>query len=238
MAQEFTEADLLADVSQQRHRASPTTTTTGRSPRTASPTYRLRGRRARRAAAQLLARRVARVAERARRSPATTASKAGARSASGRGAARRAARRRRSRSRRRASWSSTAPIRWKSDGTSLYYESIDLDDAFHPQTILAYELNDAAAADRQRRADPAAGRAAARLQAREVRDADRARRELRHDRRRQGRLLGGPGLPVVRRDLIGGYPKKATRPVSLSVSAPARRCERPWMAKRIEGSVR
>ena len=25
----------------------------------------------------------------------------------------------------------------------LYYESIDLDDAFHPQTILAYELNDA-----------------------------------------------------------------------------------------------
>jgi DMSO/TMAO reductase YedYZ molybdopterin-dependent catalytic subunit len=29
------------------------------------------------------------------------------------------------------------------DGTDLYYESIDLDDAFHPQTILAYELNDA-----------------------------------------------------------------------------------------------
>ena len=27
------------------------------------------------------------------------------------------------------------------DGT-LYYESIDLDDAYHPQTILAYELND------------------------------------------------------------------------------------------------
>ena len=25
---------------------------------------------------------------------------------------------------------------------SLYYESIDLEDAFHPQTILAYELND------------------------------------------------------------------------------------------------
>jgi len=30
-----------------------------------------------------------------------------------------------------------------SDGTDLYYESIDLDDALHPQTILAYELNDA-----------------------------------------------------------------------------------------------
>jgi len=29
------------------------------------------------------------------------------------------------------------------DGTDLYYESIDLDDALHPQTILAYELNDA-----------------------------------------------------------------------------------------------
>jgi len=28
------------------------------------------------------------------------------------------------------------------DGTSPYYESIDMDDAFHPQTILAYDLND------------------------------------------------------------------------------------------------
>jgi DMSO/TMAO reductase YedYZ molybdopterin-dependent catalytic subunit len=31
----------------------------------------------------------------------------------------------------------------ESDGTSLYYESIDMDDALHAQTILAYELNDA-----------------------------------------------------------------------------------------------
>jgi len=30
------------------------------------------------------------------------------------------------------------------DPADLYYESIDLDDAFHPQTILAYEMNDAA----------------------------------------------------------------------------------------------
>ncbi len=30
------------------------------------------------------------------------------------------------------------------DGTSPYYESIDMEDAFHPQTILAYELNDRA----------------------------------------------------------------------------------------------
>ncbi len=29
----------------------------------------------------------------------------------------------------------------KEDGGGLYYESIDLEDAFHPQTILAYELN-------------------------------------------------------------------------------------------------
>lgn len=30
------------------------------------------------------------------------------------------------------------------DGSSPYYESIDMDDAFHPQTILAYDLNDTA----------------------------------------------------------------------------------------------
>lgn len=29
----------------------------------------------------------------------------------------------------------------ESDGASLYYESIDMDDAYHHQTILAYELN-------------------------------------------------------------------------------------------------
>jgi DMSO/TMAO reductase YedYZ molybdopterin-dependent catalytic subunit len=28
------------------------------------------------------------------------------------------------------------------DGTGLYYESIDMNDAYHPQTILAYDLND------------------------------------------------------------------------------------------------
>lgn len=28
------------------------------------------------------------------------------------------------------------------DGTDLYYESIDMDDAYHAQTILAYQLND------------------------------------------------------------------------------------------------
>jgi DMSO/TMAO reductase YedYZ molybdopterin-dependent catalytic subunit len=29
-----------------------------------------------------------------------------------------------------------------SDGASRYYESIDMEDALHPQTLLAYELND------------------------------------------------------------------------------------------------
>jgi DMSO/TMAO reductase YedYZ molybdopterin-dependent catalytic subunit len=31
--------------------------------------------------------------------------------------------------------------RWNPDGSSPYYESVDLEDAFHPQTLLAYELN-------------------------------------------------------------------------------------------------
>jgi DMSO/TMAO reductase YedYZ molybdopterin-dependent catalytic subunit len=31
----------------------------------------------------------------------------------------------------------------EADGTDLYYESIDMEDAYHPQTILAYEMNDA-----------------------------------------------------------------------------------------------
>jgi DMSO/TMAO reductase YedYZ molybdopterin-dependent catalytic subunit len=30
----------------------------------------------------------------------------------------------------------------ESDGTDFYYESIDMDDAYHAQTILAYEMND------------------------------------------------------------------------------------------------
>jgi DMSO/TMAO reductase YedYZ molybdopterin-dependent catalytic subunit len=31
----------------------------------------------------------------------------------------------------------------EADGTDFYYESIDMEDAYHPQTILAYDLNDA-----------------------------------------------------------------------------------------------
>ena len=33
-------------------------------------------------------------------------------------------------------------LRRPEERTSPYYESIDLEDAFHPQTILAYDLND------------------------------------------------------------------------------------------------
>ena len=46
----------------------------------------------------------------------------------------------------RASSSSAASIRWKgleADGRDTrYYESIDLEEAHHAQTILAYDLND------------------------------------------------------------------------------------------------
>ena len=59
-----------------------------------------------------------------------------------------------------------------------YYESIDLVDAFHPQTILAYEMNGRRAAHRPRRAAAAPRRAAARLQDGQIRDADRGGRGL------------------------------------------------------------
>ena len=89
-----------------------------------------------------------------------------------------------------------------------YYESIDLVDAFHPQTILAWGMNDAAASGRPRRAAPPAGRAAARLQARQVRDARRGGGEPRRHRPGQGRVLGGHRqLRLVRRDLRPAAPR-------------------------------
>src|SRR5262249_9449999 len=69
-----------------------------------------------------------------------------------------------------------------------------------------------AAADREWRAGAAPRRAAARLQAREVRDARRARRELRPYRGRRGRLLGRPRLPVVRRNLIAFFTRRGLSP--------------------------
>ena len=50
------------------------------------------------------------------------------------------------------------------DGTGIYYESIDLVDAFHPQTILAYEMNGVTPAARSRRAPAPASRTSAWLQ--------------------------------------------------------------------------
>ena len=83
------------------------------------------------------------------------------------------------------------------DGTDFYYESIDLDDAYHPQTILAYELNDAAL--------PVANGAPLRLRVERQLGYKHAKYitaialvdNFRQRGGRQRRLLGGPGLPVV-----------------------------------------
>ena len=75
--------------------------------------------------------------------------------------------------------SAPTPDRQTLDGSDSYYESIDLVDAFHPQTILAYEMNGQTAAGAARRAAAAARRAPARLQDGEIRDADRGGRQLR-----------------------------------------------------------
>ena len=142
---------------------------------------------------------------RAPRSPATTASRAGAASASGRACRSARCSTRPGRSPRPASSSSAASTRWTGralDGRDTrYYESIDLEDAHHPQTHPRLRAERQAAAGDQRRADALPDRAPARLQARQVREGDRAGRELRRHPRRQGRLLGGRRLRVVRRDL-------------------------------------
>ena len=57
------------------------------------------------------------------------------------------------------------------------------------------------ASDRERRTDPRAHRAPARLQDGQVHHADRTGRRLRRHSRRQRRLLGRPWLRVVRRNL-------------------------------------
>jgi DMSO/TMAO reductase YedYZ molybdopterin-dependent catalytic subunit len=88
------------------------------------------------------------------------------------------------------------------DADDLYYESIDFEDAYHPQTILAYELNDAAL--------PVANGAPIRL---------RVERQLGYKHAKYvmkvelvasfDKIAGGkggywerPGLPMVRRDLV------------------------------------
>jgi hypothetical protein len=82
-----------------------------------------------------------------------------------------------------------------------YYESIDLFDAFHPQTILAYDFNGGTLPWPMAR-PCGCGSSAAGLQARQVRDAGAGGEQPGRHRHGQGRLLGGPRrLPVVRRDL-------------------------------------
>ena len=72
------------------------------------------------------------------------------------------------------------------DGSGYFYETHGLEDAFHPQTILAYELNGADTTDRLRRTAAPAHRAHARLQDGEIHHADRCDRQLRRYRRGQG----------------------------------------------------
>ena len=87
-------------------------------------------------------------------------------------------------------------------GKAKYYESIDLHDAFHPQTILAYEMNGAPLRDPLwSTASPSRG-TPARLQDGQVRHEDRSCDKFRAYRRRPGRLLGRPWIPMVCRHLI------------------------------------
>jgi hypothetical protein len=80
---------------------------------------------------------------------------------------------------------------------SRYYESVDLDDAYHVQTVLAYELNDQPLPVSNGAPLRCSHRAPARLQAREVRDEDRAGRALRHAAAAAERLLGRQRVRVV-----------------------------------------
>ena len=79
----------------------------------------------------------------ARRSPATIASRAGAPLRSGRACSSRpsSTRCKPAADARYVMFYCADPM--EADGTDFYYESIDMDDAYHPQTILAYEMNDA-----------------------------------------------------------------------------------------------
>ena len=101
---------------------------------------------------------------------------------------------------RRATSCSAAPTRWTA---RAYYESIDLDDAFHPQTIVAHALNGEPLPVTQRRAAAPAGRAPARLQARQVPDGDRGGRQPRRASAKVARAAIGKtaaisGTPVFR----------------------------------------
>ena len=202
MAQEFAEADRSPQF-RSNGTADPGTDDYQRAGRrTASPTAGWRSTAWSSQPSELLARRAARAAgAHADHAPRLRRGLERHRQVEGR-AALGAARRGAADSRRRATSCSTAPTRWRPTARDLYYESIDLDDALPSADDPRLRAERRAAAGRQRRAAAAARRAPAGLQAREVRDgASSWSTSFAQHRRRQGRLLGGPGLPVVRGDL-------------------------------------
>jgi hypothetical protein len=86
------------------------------------------------------------------------------------------------------------------DSESKYYESIDIAEAMHSQTILAYDMNDKMldiphGAPLRLRVERQLGYKMA-----EISHAYRGCRKLQGYPGRQGRLLGRPWLCVVRRD--------------------------------------
>ena len=93
------------------------------------------------------------------------------------------------------------PKKGGDERTGRYYESIDLVDAFHPQTILAYALNGQPlpvenGAPLRLRVERQLGYKHAKYLMRiEITD------RLRPDRGRQGWFLGRPRLRMVRRDM-------------------------------------
>ena len=78
------------------------------------------------------------------------------------------------------------------DGSGRYYESIDLVDAFHPQTLLAYGMNGQDLSVGHGAPLRPARRAPARLQAGQVPDAHRAGRQFQDAVGREWRVLGRP----------------------------------------------
>ena len=81
-----------------------------------------------------------------------------------------------------------------------YYESIDLADAFHAQTILAYEMNDQVLPVPYGAPLGSAWNASSATKWRNMSCASRPRQPRRHSRRAR-RVLGGSGLRVVRWNL-------------------------------------
>ena len=85
--------------------------------------------------------------------------------------------------------------------TGMYYESIDLADAFHPQTIVAHSMNGAPLTVAH--GAPCRMRIERQLGYKQAKYVMRVRggRQLPLDGARQGRVLGRPRLRMVRRDL-------------------------------------